>query len=193
MKAQGEAALAISKVLYLPTSTTTTPTNIFALHATQIAGSAPPAAPSGPSYTGGGSTPPAAPSGPSSTGRGGHSNFNTADKNVRHTGGVDTITANATLHFSTGSSGEIIATPEVLCPCGLRPPFDSRGPCCSMTCHKKYVTDVAANQTDSSLLDEITRRLQVTMTYQHILVCAVAAHAAANDGSEFIPPAPPRF
>ena len=125
--------------------------------------------------------------------RGGDSNFKTADKNVRHTGGVDTITANATLHFSTGSSGEVIATPEVLCPCGLRPPFDSRGPCCSMTCHKKYVTDVATNQTDSSLLDEITRRLQVTMTYQHTLVCAVAAHAAANDGSEFIPPAPPKL
>lgn len=183
-------------------------TTIFALHAAQHVGSSPPAAPSGPSSTGGGRMTyfPASVQPQGSIVANATLNFSTntpdgtpADAGILPPEVSDSTSGGAnappTSKLPTASAGgdEVVATPEVLCPCGLRPPFDSRGPCCSMTCHKKYVTDVETNQTDSSLLDEITRRLQVTMTYQHTLVCSLAAHQAANDGSEFIPPAPPRL
>ena len=41
--------------------------------------------------------------------------------------------------------------------------------------------------------DEITRRLQLTVDYQHALFTSFAAHQAANDGSAFNAPAPPKL
>ena len=109
------------------------------------------------------------------------------------TSGGASAPPSSVLPVASAGGEEVVATPELLCPCGLHPPYDSRGPCCSWTCHKKYVIDAAKDQADSSLLDEITRRLQVTMTYHHTLACAVAAHVTANDGSEFVAPAPPKL
>ena len=85
--------------------------------------------------------------------------------------------------------GEIDNSTEMKCPCGETLPPGFLGTYCSTTCHTRYVTD----NPSFTVLDEMIRRFQMTMDYQYALACATADHADANDGTKFIPPAPPQL
>ena len=85
--------------------------------------------------------------------------------------------------------GEIDNSTEMKCPCGETLPPGFLGTYCSTTCHNRYVTD----NPSFTVLDEMIRRFQMTMDYQYALACAAADHADANDGTKFIPPAPPQL
>jgi hypothetical protein len=85
--------------------------------------------------------------------------------------------------------GEIDNSTEMKCPCGEPLPLGFLGTYCSTTCHTRYVTD----NPSITVLDEMIRRFQMAIDYQHALACAAADHADANDGTKFIPPAPPQL
>ena len=92
-------------------------------------------------------------------------------------------------HCIGADIGEIDTSTDVKCPCGVLIPSGFRSSYCSTICHKRYVTD----NPSSTVLDEMIRRFQITMDYQYELACAAADHAHANDGTKFIPPAPPQL
>ena len=194
MNRQGVKALKTGREYY-PGVATSTSTSIFSLHALQRQ---PASTPASGSAGGGGRKVtffPAAiqPQGSIVANTTLHFSTNSSDGTPVDAGILPIeATSNGGVHVPPSSSNGDANDPPLSSQEGATaPPSPSFGGAVAPPSSPSNAVDILAEITRQT--DGITRRLQLTVDYQHTLFTSFAAHQAANDGSAFNAPAPPKL